>query len=217
MTSPNHPSSKWADKKIFTTGEAAEVCKVSQQTIIRCFDAGRLGGFKVPGSTFRRIPREDLLRFMAANGIPADALDGPRRRVLVIDDGREAHELLEWLSASAHVDAKSADNSFDAGALVESFRPQLVFMNVTLTRVDVPLVCNRLRGRGDDAPKVVLSGPAEREGEAVRLLVGLMGEYLARPVDSGRLASCLARWTDAASNGRSEQTPRSDATLRGRT
>ena len=38
----------WSDKKVFTTGEAAKVCKVSQQTIIRCFDSGRLNGFRVP-------------------------------------------------------------------------------------------------------------------------------------------------------------------------
>ena len=42
-------------KTVFTTGEAAEICKVSQQTIIRCFDSGRLKGFRVPGSRFRRI------------------------------------------------------------------------------------------------------------------------------------------------------------------
>ena len=51
-------------KTVFTTGEAAEICKVSQQTIIRCFDSGRLKGFRVPGSRFRRIPREALLQFM---------------------------------------------------------------------------------------------------------------------------------------------------------
>ena len=27
-------------KTVFTTGEAAKICKVSQQTIIRCFDNG---------------------------------------------------------------------------------------------------------------------------------------------------------------------------------
>ena len=48
-------------KTVFTTGEAAEICKVSQQTIIRCFDSGRLKGFRVPGSRFRRIPREALI------------------------------------------------------------------------------------------------------------------------------------------------------------
>ena len=45
----------WREKQVFTTGEAAEICKVSQQTIIRCFDSGRLQGFRVPGSRFRRI------------------------------------------------------------------------------------------------------------------------------------------------------------------
>ena len=32
-------------KTVFTTGEAAKICKVSQQTIIRCFDSGQLTGF----------------------------------------------------------------------------------------------------------------------------------------------------------------------------
>jgi excisionase family DNA binding protein len=49
---------------VFTTGEAAKICKVSQQTIIRCFDSGQLKGFRVPGSRFRRIPRDVLYKFM---------------------------------------------------------------------------------------------------------------------------------------------------------
>ncbi len=53
-------------KRCFTTGEVAKICGVSQQTIIRCFDDGRLSGFKVPGSKFRRIPRDELLRFLRA-------------------------------------------------------------------------------------------------------------------------------------------------------
>src|SRR6266567_4177346 len=60
-------------KTVFTTGEAAKICKVSQQTIIRCFDNGQLKGFRVPGSRFRRIPREALYKFMKDNQIPTDA------------------------------------------------------------------------------------------------------------------------------------------------
>ncbi len=60
-------------KTVFTTGEAAKICKVSQQTIIRCFDNGSLKGFRVPGSRFRRIPRDQLFAFMKDNGIPTDA------------------------------------------------------------------------------------------------------------------------------------------------
>ena len=73
-------------KTVFTTGEAARICKVSQQTIIRCFDSGQLRGFRVPGSKFPRIPREALIRFMKEHGIPTDALESGRRRVLIVDD-----------------------------------------------------------------------------------------------------------------------------------
>lgn len=62
------------DKTVFTTGEAARMCRVSQQTIIRCFDNGLLKGFRVPGSKFRRIPRERLIEFMNEHGIPLGEL-----------------------------------------------------------------------------------------------------------------------------------------------
>ena len=57
-------------KAVYTTGEAADICNLSQQTIIRCFDSGQLGGFRVPGSKFRRIPHAELIKFMSDNGIP---------------------------------------------------------------------------------------------------------------------------------------------------
>ncbi len=82
-----------AEKQIFTTGEAAEVCRVSQQTIIRCFDGGRLKGFRVPGSRFRRIPRNALLQFMRNNEIPTDSLENGKRRILVVDDDEQIVEL----------------------------------------------------------------------------------------------------------------------------
>src|ERR1043166_2372948 len=57
-------------KSIYTTGEAARICQLSVQTIIRCVDTGRLKGFRAPGSRWRSIRREDLLEFMRAHGLP---------------------------------------------------------------------------------------------------------------------------------------------------
>ena len=79
---PAEPAGWRSMKTVFTTGEAAKICKVSQQTIIRCFDNGQLKGFRVPGSKFRRIPREALYKFMKDNGIPTDALESGKRKVL---------------------------------------------------------------------------------------------------------------------------------------
>ena len=77
LSKSDGPNKDWTSdmKTVFTTGEAAKICKVSQQTIIRCFDSGQLKGFRVPGSRFRRIPRDVLYRFMKDNGIPTDALE----------------------------------------------------------------------------------------------------------------------------------------------
>ena len=58
----------------FTTGQAARVTHLSQQTIIRACDMGALKHFRVPGSRFRRVMRADLIKFMCAHGIPFDAL-----------------------------------------------------------------------------------------------------------------------------------------------
>jgi excisionase family DNA binding protein len=82
-------------KTVFTTGEAAKICKVSQQTIIRCFDSGQLKGFRVPGSRFRRIPRDVLYKFMKENGIPTDALESGKRKVLLVDDEPAGQELFK--------------------------------------------------------------------------------------------------------------------------
>jgi len=84
-------------KMVFTTGEAAALCKVSQQTIIRCFDSGRLDGFRVPGSKFRRIPRDELIRFMRKNEIPTDILETGPKRILAVDDDPQILELFEDL------------------------------------------------------------------------------------------------------------------------
>ena len=60
--------------RIYTTGEAAVLCGISQQTVIRVFDSGRLKGFRVPGSKFRRIPHLSLLAFALESGIPTDGI-----------------------------------------------------------------------------------------------------------------------------------------------
>lgn len=65
-------------KDVFTTGEAASICKLSQQTIIRCFDGGLLKGFRVPGSRFRRIPKDALMEFMVENGMPLEWLEAEK-------------------------------------------------------------------------------------------------------------------------------------------
>lgn len=100
-------------KNVYTTGEVADICKVSQQTVIRCFDSGRLKGFRVPGSRFRRIPRENLLQFMKDNGIPRDNLESGKKQVLVVDDDEAILEMLvELLERDGRFEVKVARSGY---------------------------------------------------------------------------------------------------------
>ena len=158
-----------ATKKVFTTGEAAAICKVSQQTIIRCFDSGRLVGFRVPGSKFRRIPRDELIRFMRSNNIPTHSLDGAgagRKRVLVVDDDPNIVELfVDILSKHPQYEVKTAGTGYDAGMLTESFRPHLILLDFMLPDINGNVVCSRIRGNPDirDTKIVFISGAVDAD------------------------------------------------------
>ena len=123
-------------KTVFTTGEAAEICKVSQQTIIRCFDAGRLKGFRVPGSRFRRIPREALVAFMKENAIPVDALDNGKRRVLVVDDDPDVLASLERGLRLSGFEVSTAVDGAEALRSATETRPDAIVLDINMPVLD---------------------------------------------------------------------------------
>lgn len=186
-----HDTSKWADKKIFTTGEAAEICKVSQQTIIRCFDNGRLGGFRVPGSRFRRIPRAELIKFMRANSIPTEVLEEGHKRILVVDDDPQIIELFEdILGRDDRFEIRTCGTGYDAGMLTESFKPHLIILDYMLPDINGNIVCQRLRERDEsrDTKVIFVSGVVNQE-EIDRLLAAGGDAFLRKPFDLDTLLS----------------------------
>lgn len=162
----NNGTASWAAKQVFTTGEAAEICKVSQQTIIRCFDSGRLQGFRVPGSRFRRIPRAELIRFMKTNEIPIDALESATKRVLVVDDDEKIVDLLtDLLGQDDRFEVKTAATGYDAGLLTEQFRPHIILLDFMLPDINGNLVCQRIKSNPDlsNAKVIIVSGVVNQD------------------------------------------------------
>jgi excisionase family DNA binding protein len=193
--STNGSDQDWSVKRVFTTGEAAQVCKVSQQTIIRCFDSGRLNGFRVPGSKFRRIPRDELMRFMKANGIPIETLEGQKRRVLVVDDDPQIIELFQdVLGRDGRFDARYASTGYDAGLLTESFRPHVMLLDYMLPDINGNIVCERVRQseRAEDTKIIVISGVVNRD-EIAGLLDAGADAFIKKPFDVDELIERMAQ------------------------
>lgn len=186
-------SQNWSGKQVFTTGEAAEVCKVSQQTIIRCFDSGRLQGFRVPGSRFRRIPRIELLRFMKANDIPTDALESGTKRILVVDDDANIINLLEdVLGKDERFEVRTASTGYDAGLYTEKFRPHLILLDYMLPDINGNLVCERIKSNSDlqDTRVLIVSGVVSQE-EIDKLSDHGADGFIKKPFDIQKLLSTM--------------------------
>lgn len=183
-----------ASKRIFTTGEAALLCKVSQQTIIRCFDAGRLTGFKVPGSKFRRIPRDELLRFMKANHIPTDVLEAGKKKVLLVDDDTDILEMYrDVLSRDDRLELHTAANGYDAGMLTEHVKPHLIILDYMLPDINGNVVCSRIRANPAFAETkiLIISGVVRREEIDTLLKAGADG-FLPKPFSLAELCKRMS-------------------------
>ncbi len=172
-------------KQVFTTGEVARVCKVSQQTVIRCFDNGKLKGFRVPGSRFRRIPRESLVSFMKENQIPLDQLDSGRKRVLVVDDDEAIVEMFtDLLQRTGRFEVRTASSGYEAGILTEQFRPDVILLDFKLPDINGNAVCRSIRANRNYGHMkiIVISGVADPD-EVEELRAAGADEFIRKPFD----------------------------------
>ena len=181
-------------KDLYTTGEAAEICKVSQQTIIRCFDSGRLEGFRVPGSKFRRIPRQSLVRFMKDNSIPLEAVDSGKRKILIVDDDAEIVELMvDVLARDGRFEVRTASSGYAAGIATQQFRPDLILLDYMLPDVNGNVVCQTIRNNPDfESIKIIIVSGVVKQDEIEQLLKSGAEDFIKKPFNIVELTDKIA-------------------------
>src|SRR4030066_304941 len=187
-----------ATKTVFTTGDAAKIFKVTQTTIIPCLGSGQWKGFRVPGSRFRRIPREQLYTFMRDNGSPTDALESGKRKILIVDDDAELVELIsDVLERDGRFEVRTVNNGFDAGMMVREYRPDLIVLDVMLPDINGKEVCQRVRSDKsmDDVRIICISGMVE-EDKVGELEAAGADEFMHKPFEVERLIERMCQLLD---------------------
>ena len=176
-------------KDLFTTGEAADICNVSQQTIIRCFDAGKVQGFRIPGSKFRRIPRSNLVKFMKDHNIPFDNLESGKRKVLIVDDDAEIVELLvDVLTRDGRFEIKTAASGYEAGIQTQQFRPDLILLDYMLPDVNGNVVCQTIKKNPEfEHIKIIIVSGVVKKDEIKQLLKSGAEDFIKKPFNIAEL------------------------------
>jgi excisionase family DNA binding protein len=170
-------------KDVLTTGEVAKICNVAPRTVSKWFDSGALHGYRIPGSKDRRIPLNQLIRFMKQHGMPLNGLMTGCTRVLIVDDEQDIVEVLEKiLEDEAKYEVEVAKGGFAAGITAEKFRPHVILLDMHLRDIDGREVCQA----GEEQPRSAThqGDRDERQDddeEAKGLLAGGFDGFLRKP------------------------------------
>ena len=173
-------------KNVLTTGDVAKICNVAPRTVSKWFDSGQLKGYRIPGSKDRRIPLNELVRFMKAHNMPTEAIPVGKLRVLVIDqaDG-DKEPLVDSLKTRGHYELEAAYTSFETGAAIQRFAPHVVLINLLATGIDANGICRSIRGSEEFATiKIIALANHLSDQEANALMQKGFDGFVSDPTDA---------------------------------
>jgi excisionase family DNA binding protein len=170
-------------KDVLTTGEVAKICNVAPRTVSKWFDSGALRGYRIPGSKDRRIPLNQLIRFMKLHNMPLNGLMTGATRVLIVDDEQDIVEVLEKiLEDDAKYEVEVARGGFEAGIISERFRPHVMLLDMHLSDIDGREVAKQVKGNPDlQLTKVIAMSGKMTDEEAKGLLASGFDGFMKKP------------------------------------
>jgi excisionase family DNA binding protein len=177
-------------KRTFTPGEIAKICSVAPRTVSKWFDSGLLRGYRIPGSKERRIPREQLIKFLKEHGMPLGDLEEEQwHKILVIGAERVFLERLkDLLPESEDFKYEVAQSGFEAGIMAESFHPDTIVIDLALGRTEAIQITANLRKNPDYENTFIVGLATEDDAHTEKLKEVGFSDVFKKPFDVALLA-----------------------------
>ena len=130
---------------------------------------------------------------VASNEI-SDSSNATERRVLIVDDNRDAAESLAMLLQTSGCEASVAFSGPEALELLESTTPEIVLLDIGMPGMDGYEVARRIRStaKGEHVFLVALTGWGQAEDKRRAAEAGF-DEHVTKPVDPALLGELLSR------------------------
>ncbi len=182
-------------KKVFTTGQVAKICKVAPRTVSKWFDSGRLRGYRIPGSQDRRIPREQLIRFLKEHGMPLGELEeeGWHKILIIGAEKLFIDRIRELLPEDEDFKYEVANSGFEAGIQAESFHPDSIIVDLSMGRTEGLQIAQNLRRNPNYEQTLIIAMASEDEADPEGLNKYGYNEAFKKPFDVALLAERIRR------------------------
>lgn len=186
-------------KRYLTPTDVADLLMVSPITVRQWAARGVLKAELTPGGHRRFLPQE-VERFARERGVDlARSVAPPTVRVLVVDDDPQALRFItELLLLYPEIETATAQDGFNAGKMVHSFKPDVLLLDLFMPALDGFAVCRQLKQEPATRGLRVLTMTGYPSPENLRRSLDAGAEAcLGKPLDTHRLLELL---TGAASN-----------------
>ncbi len=172
-------------KNVLTTGDVARICNVAPRTVSKWFDSGQLKGYRIPGSKDRRIPVNELVRFMKVNNMPTSMLPVGSIRVLIADSNNgTASALADALRTKADYEVQIARNNFETGTIAQKFAPHVLLISLLAEDIDAADICKNIHNNEDlQTIKVIALAKQLSDSESAALLQKGFDACISDPAD----------------------------------
>jgi DNA-binding response OmpR family regulator len=118
-------------------------------------------------------------------------------KVLIVDDEPNIVTSIEFLMRQRGYETRVARDGDEALAEVESFRPDLVLLDVMLPRRDGFEVCQELRAGGWTDLKIVMLTAKGRDIEIEKGMALGADAYVTKPFSTGELVARVSEMLDS--------------------
>lgn len=139
-----------------------------------------------------------VMNSVALNAIPAD-IDG--LKVMVIDDSNTIRRSAEIFLLQAGCQVILAEDGFDALAKIADHRPDVIFVDIMMPRLDGYLTCALIKksAKFKSTPVIMLSSKDGLFDRARGRMVG-SDQYLTKPFTKESLISAVTSFADQRAN-----------------
>lgn len=139
---------------LYSTTQAAKLCRVTPGTIIYWIKKGKLQTSLTAGG-HRRIPEGEILRLIKELRLPfpkeLESLEPAQQkdaiRILVVDDERSVRQMILWVLKQSFpkVEVEEAEDGFVAGWKTKTFHPDLILLDLMMPGLDGFRFCDLVK------------------------------------------------------------------------
>jgi len=133
----------YTTEKYLTPTQVGEILKVAPVTVRAWALDGRLQFMTTPGG-HRRFKKTDIEQFARDHGVNLPS-ENKEMRILIVDDDRDFSEFLTVALLKQNIIVSVANDGFDAGEQIHTFKPTVVLLDLIMPGLDGFETCQRLK------------------------------------------------------------------------